>query len=398
MRSSAIVYRSKNTTMASGELPVDPYKTLGLDVNPDLTEGEIKKAFRKLALKLHPDKRSASEREVAEKEFDQLQKAYDILLDPEARAALDALSKARKAREEREGKQDAKRRKMREELERRERMHEQQKNEEEAAKERLQQELARLRKDYASRKKNYDVPTDGGCAETSAAATKPPAEQLEKMYCALKVVWRKDISDYTIGRLQEIFSAFGTVEDIVIRDSKKKKGSALVMFSTEAETAKAASAQCGDPSNPLLSVRAAIPDENRTKPSSAQEPESQPQTRTSANQPEATTAGAAPRGGFGGKAFHSADTEGAGKAAGADGERGGGGGLFPGSSRGFGPSLFPGGAPLFSAPGSNLSSSMGNVHNRDFENVVLDRLRRAQEKARLIADMEKEEGGDDLRP
>ena len=174
------MYRSKNTTMASGELPVDPYKTLGLDVNPDLTEGEIKKAFRKLALKLReykfhahspllsacseyestqfqcstlalkklehssalnntrylvcpkltcqrvtrlsnssahstdPDKRSASEREVAEKEFDQLQKAYDILLDPEARAALDALSKARKAREEREGKQDAKRRKMRE--------------------------------------------------------------------------------------------------------------------------------------------------------------------------------------------------------------------------------------------------------------------------------------------
>jgi curved DNA-binding protein CbpA len=70
------------TTMAE----IDPYRVLGIEPKPDLTEAEIKKAYRKKALALHPDKRKESEREVAQREFDQLQKAYDILLDPEARA------------------------------------------------------------------------------------------------------------------------------------------------------------------------------------------------------------------------------------------------------------------------------------------------------------------------
>ena len=87
---------------------------------------------------LHPDKRAASEREKAQREFDQLQKAYDILLDPEARAALENLAKARAASRARAEQQEAKRRKLREDLEARERAAERGKNEEEEAKERLQ--------------------------------------------------------------------------------------------------------------------------------------------------------------------------------------------------------------------------------------------------------------------
>ena len=149
---------------------IDPYRVLGIDPKPNLTDAEIKKAYRKLALKLHPDKRKDSERERAQQEFDQLQKAYDILLDPEARAALENLAKARQATRKRHESQDAKRRKMREDLERRERAAERGKNEEEEAKERLQQELARLRKSFATRRKGYDAEaaTDNA-AETNAA-------------------------------------------------------------------------------------------------------------------------------------------------------------------------------------------------------------------------------------
>lgn len=48
-------------------------------------------AYRKLALVKHPDKNPDNPR--AADEFAELQKAYDLLLDKEARAALDALVK-----------------------------------------------------------------------------------------------------------------------------------------------------------------------------------------------------------------------------------------------------------------------------------------------------------------
>ena len=111
---------------------VDPYAVLGLAPGV-LTDAEIKKAYRKKALVLHPDKRKDSEREVAQREFDALQKAYDILLDPQARKALEDLAKARAATQARFDAQDAKRRKLREDLERRERAAERGKTEEEDA-------------------------------------------------------------------------------------------------------------------------------------------------------------------------------------------------------------------------------------------------------------------------
>ena len=261
--------------MAASMAELDPYRVLGIEQRPNLTDAEIKKAYRKKALVLHPDKRKESERETAQREFDQLQKAYDILLDPEARAALENLAKARAQRKERDDQQDAKRRKLREDLERRERAAERSKNEEEEAKDRLQAELARLRRDFATRKKAYDregtttaTATGTGTASASApdgsSAEAAAAAVPEHLYRTLKVVWRRDVSsDYRVSQLREIFSVFAGgnagVEDVVIREGKKKKGSALVVFTDVAHAAKAATAQCGDPANPLLAVRAAVP-------------------------------------------------------------------------------------------------------------------------------------------
>ena len=71
-------------------------------------------------------------------------------------------------------------------------------------------------------------------------------------------------------------------------------------------------------------------------------------------------------------------------------------GIFPGGvSAGGG--LFPGGSASASrsAPGGVVAGSGGNVANRDYESVVLDRMRRAQEKARLIAEMEAAEAAEE---
>ena len=201
---------------------IDPYRVLGIEQKPNLTDGEIKKAYRKKALVLHPDKRKESERETAQREFDQLQKAYDILLDPEARAALENLAKARAARKSRDDQQDAKRRKLREDLERRERAATMHKNEEEEAKDRLQAELARLRRDFATRKKAYDREGTTTTTTTASASGSTPAGGAsqrdgpstseaavpEHMYRTLKVVWRRDVSDYRASQLKAEPSLF----------------------------------------------------------------------------------------------------------------------------------------------------------------------------------------------
>lgn len=64
----------------------DYYKTMGVD--RDASQDEIKRAYRKLARKYHPDVSSESD---AEARFQELQEAYEVLKDPEKRAAYDQL-------------------------------------------------------------------------------------------------------------------------------------------------------------------------------------------------------------------------------------------------------------------------------------------------------------------
>ena len=63
----------------------DLYQTLG--VSRDATKDEIKKAHRKLALKLHPDKNPDDK--TAQEKFKRVQEAYDVLSDDDKRAAYD---------------------------------------------------------------------------------------------------------------------------------------------------------------------------------------------------------------------------------------------------------------------------------------------------------------------
>jgi DnaJ-class molecular chaperone len=63
----------------------NPYDTLG--VSKSASEAEIKKAFRSLAKKFHPDKHGGDEK--AAKKFKEISAAYDIVGDKEKRAKYD---------------------------------------------------------------------------------------------------------------------------------------------------------------------------------------------------------------------------------------------------------------------------------------------------------------------
>ncbi|XP_029437428.1 dnaJ homolog subfamily B member 5 isoform X2 [Rhinatrema bivittatum] len=62
----------------------DYYKILGIQSGSN--EDEVKKAYRKMALKYHPDKNKDSN---AEEKFKEIAEAYDVLSDPKKRAVYD---------------------------------------------------------------------------------------------------------------------------------------------------------------------------------------------------------------------------------------------------------------------------------------------------------------------
>lgn len=65
---------------------VDYYKILQVERNAK--DDDLKKAYRKLAMKWHPDKNPNNKKE-AEAKFKQISEAYDVLSDPQKRAVYD---------------------------------------------------------------------------------------------------------------------------------------------------------------------------------------------------------------------------------------------------------------------------------------------------------------------
>lgn len=59
-----------------------------LEVKPDASENDIKKSFKKMAVKYHPDKqanKTEKEKKEAEDKFKLISEAYEVLSDEEKR-------------------------------------------------------------------------------------------------------------------------------------------------------------------------------------------------------------------------------------------------------------------------------------------------------------------------
>ena len=75
--------------MAQNVLSEDYYRVLGVARDADATA--LKKAYRKLAVKYHPDKNP--DNPAAEENFKRVAEAFDVLSDPQKRAAYDRFGK-----------------------------------------------------------------------------------------------------------------------------------------------------------------------------------------------------------------------------------------------------------------------------------------------------------------
>ena len=70
----------------------DYYDILGVPRNADADD--IKKAYRKLAMKHHPDRNQGDKAKASEERFKEANEAYEMLTDPQKRAAYDQFGHA----------------------------------------------------------------------------------------------------------------------------------------------------------------------------------------------------------------------------------------------------------------------------------------------------------------
>jgi hypothetical protein len=133
-------------------------------------------------------------------------------------------------------------------------------------------QIARVRQENIARQKRQQEElaaaqeearrSSGGAASTPAAGS--ILLQGATLARTLKVTWDRlregGVEDYGAEKLRKVFTQFGPVEDVIIKEDvkKKKKGTALVVLGTEGAAAAAIGSVCGDLSNPLL-VKPAVP-------------------------------------------------------------------------------------------------------------------------------------------
>lgn len=208
-----------------------------LKVKPDATLDELRKAFKKRTIETHPDRNADNPK--AKELFIQVRKAWEVLSDEKARAAFDAVLKAKAARMQRDREMDAKRKSMRDDLVARENAFKKQRLDEERAKANFEAEMDRLKRDGWRRFKEEEEEKDKQAAEAKPATTfgTRPAPQVDTSRTSIKVAWNRKKVSYDAEKLRNTFAKFGEIVFI-----KAKTKSALVVFARAADAAEAEAA------------------------------------------------------------------------------------------------------------------------------------------------------------
>lgn len=220
---------------AAKSTAVDYYELLGITFE-NSSESDIRRAYRRTALKYHPDK-NADKPDIVEK-FHLLQIANDVLSSPECKAIYDNARRAKQEREERHQAFEGRRRQMKEDLENRENASLKRKHQEEEEGDKLQREIQRLAADGKRRRlerqeqlnrerleeeERVDRERNGYTSpQTQSAPSQTGVADIDR---SIKVVWLQEGEGEAIDkeRLTSMFTSFGKLQDVVVLKPKKKR-------------------------------------------------------------------------------------------------------------------------------------------------------------------------------
>mmetsp|Transcript_9631 Transcript_9631/g.18329 ORF Transcript_9631/g.18329 Transcript_9631/m.18329 type:complete len:339 (-) Transcript_9631:224-1240(-) len=211
----------------------DVYGILG--VPSHATKAEIKKAFRKLALKLHPDKCPGDKTAAAK--FDKLEKSYKWIIDDDNRKAFDLKKQAEIVRKRKLEAQDAGRKDLRRALERREadaqaaKHYANQKTKAEKTEYQNKQFLEEMVKQGVIGSKHVSNSNSNFTAKPtvrSSSNAPPPASASSAASpdrsTTLLVKWKKGsgLDELTSESLKQQLSAFGDIALVIVKAKKRK--------------------------------------------------------------------------------------------------------------------------------------------------------------------------------
>ncbi|TFK72442.1 DnaJ-domain-containing protein [Pluteus cervinus] len=225
------------------EVEIDPYELIG--VKTEATEQEIKTAYRQRSLKVHPD-RNPNNPDAARK-FHELNQAYELLLDPLRRLALDAKLRIKLARVERFKSFDTKRKNMVDELEERERAFKKSKVDKEKEEisrwqttEKIKEEGRKMREEREKQLKEREMHAAPRAAEKLHDDLEAPVLDPLDTTVRLKYSLKDHPELTTAGAIAQLLARFGATDAdsivLSLKSSKKaadkppKTGTALVPF------------------------------------------------------------------------------------------------------------------------------------------------------------------------
>ncbi|TIC61432.1 DnaJ-domain-containing protein [Wallemia mellicola] len=224
---------------------IDALAVLG--VTEEASEAEIRKAYRKRSLKVHPDRNPDNPvAETTAEEFHKLTIAAEILLDPSKRIQLADVAKAKKAKAERFAKFDTRRQDLQADLDRREKealeerkLAQKQKRDAQSELERVREEGKRRRMDK-TQQLNQDLERESKLNLDKDPEESSPQDKVIRLKWTRKERpnWSGDVIESNRDAIFAILSTFGKVNQVVLPPKKEftasgkkpKSSSAIVEF------------------------------------------------------------------------------------------------------------------------------------------------------------------------